>query len=313
MNGRLIGLAALVLAIVAAGAGWFLLKPADRRGAGASTPGTTAPASDLRRPTGRGDGESPGRPAGESLHAGSAVSPPRPADRPQRLQGGALRRRALEARRHAPGDRRALGPRRVTGASRSSTGNWPIPAIDAQRAVLVAVSQGHPAELRGGGRAGVPGAGGAALARRERPALAQSALGTMIYLQGVTALRRGENENCLMCQGDSACLLPIAASAVHTKPAGLPAGDPPFHRVPRPVPRQPRGPLALEPGPHDPGASTPTRSIPGSGWTCPASSTRSSTSAGSATSATRSAWATGSISRAAPSWTTSTATAGSTS
>lgn len=52
------------------------------------------------------------------------------------------------------------------------------------------------------------------------PLLAQSALGTTIYLQGVTALRKGENENCLMCQGDSACLLPIAASAVHTQPAG---------------------------------------------------------------------------------------------
>ena len=50
--------------------------------------------------------------------------------------------------------------------------------------------------------------------------LAQSALGTVIYLQGVTALRRGENENCLSCLGDSACLLPIAASAVHTNPFG---------------------------------------------------------------------------------------------
>ncbi len=50
--------------------------------------------------------------------------------------------------------------------------------------------------------------------------LAQATLGTVIYLQGVAALRRGENENCLMCQGDSACILPIAASAVHTKPRG---------------------------------------------------------------------------------------------
>jgi hypothetical protein len=52
------------------------------------------------------------------------------------------------------------------------------------------------------------------------PLLAQSALGTVIFLQGVTGLRRGEDENCLMCQGDSACLLPIAASAVHTRPLG---------------------------------------------------------------------------------------------
>ena len=51
-------------------------------------------------------------------------------------------------------------------------------------------------------------------------ALAQSALGTVIYLQGVMSMRRGENENCLSCRGDSACLLPIAPSAVHTKPIG---------------------------------------------------------------------------------------------
>ncbi len=52
------------------------------------------------------------------------------------------------------------------------------------------------------------------------PALAQSALGTVIYLQGVMGFRRGENDNCLSCQGDSACLLPIAPSAVHSNPEG---------------------------------------------------------------------------------------------
>ncbi len=50
--------------------------------------------------------------------------------------------------------------------------------------------------------------------------LARSALGTVIYLQGVMGLRQGENDNCLACQGDSACLLPIARSAVHTNPTG---------------------------------------------------------------------------------------------
>ena len=42
----------------------------------------------------------------------------------------------------------------------------------------------------------------------------------MIYLQGVTGLRRGENENCLDVPRRHACLLPIASSAVHTKPTG---------------------------------------------------------------------------------------------
>ena len=43
---------------------------------------------------------------------------------------------------------------------------------------------------------------------------------TFVYLQGVTALRRGENENCIMCRGESSCILPIAPAAVHTKPDG---------------------------------------------------------------------------------------------
>ena len=84
----------------------------------------------------------------------------------------------------------------------------------------------------------------------------------VIYFQGVTALRRGENENCIMCRGESSCILPIAPAAVHTNPDRLPAGDPPFHRVSRAVPRRPRGPLAAQPGPHDPGRVSRTRSIP---------------------------------------------------
>ena len=33
-------------------------------------------------------------------------------------------------------------------------------------------------------------------------------------------MRRGENENCLDCRGESSCILPIAPAAVHTIPAG---------------------------------------------------------------------------------------------
>jgi hypothetical protein len=43
---------------------------------------------------------------------------------------------------------------------------------------------------------------------------------SIIYLQGVTALRRGETENCIMCRGESSCILPISAAAVHAKPEG---------------------------------------------------------------------------------------------
>ena len=63
--------------------------------------------------------------------------------------------------------------------------------------------------------------------------LAEQWLYTVIYFQGATALRQGENDNCIMCRGESSCILPISKAAVHTKPARLAAGDQAFHRVPR--------------------------------------------------------------------------------
>jgi hypothetical protein len=50
--------------------------------------------------------------------------------------------------------------------------------------------------------------------------LAQDALYSTIYLQGVTALRQGETDNCILCRGESSCILPIAPAAVHTVPEG---------------------------------------------------------------------------------------------
>lgn len=43
---------------------------------------------------------------------------------------------------------------------------------------------------------------------------------TVIFMQGITSLRRGENENCIMCRGESSCILPIAKSAIHKIPEG---------------------------------------------------------------------------------------------
>ena len=37
---------------------------------------------------------------------------------------------------------------------------------------------------------------------------------------GINALRRGEQDNCIACVGPSSCIFPIAAAAVHTRPAG---------------------------------------------------------------------------------------------
>jgi hypothetical protein len=51
-------------------------------------------------------------------------------------------------------------------------------------------------------------------------AIADKALYTVIYYQGVTALRRGETDNCVMCRGESSCILPIVAAAIHTDATG---------------------------------------------------------------------------------------------
>jgi hypothetical protein len=52
------------------------------------------------------------------------------------------------------------------------------------------------------------------------PTLSLGSLASAIYLQGVTALRRGENDNCIMCRGESSCILPIAPAARHANPIG---------------------------------------------------------------------------------------------
>jgi hypothetical protein len=42
----------------------------------------------------------------------------------------------------------------------------------------------------------------------------------IIYFQGVASLRRGEDENCLQCRGEGACIFPLRPTAVHTNPEG---------------------------------------------------------------------------------------------
>jgi hypothetical protein len=45
-------------------------------------------------------------------------------------------------------------------------------------------------------------------------------LSSLIYMQGVASLRQGENDNCILCRGESSCILPISPAAVHQNPAG---------------------------------------------------------------------------------------------
>jgi hypothetical protein len=54
----------------------------------------------------------------------------------------------------------------------------------------------------------------------EDDTLATEKMTTLFYLQGVTALRRGENENCILCRGESSCILPLAPAAIHANPLG---------------------------------------------------------------------------------------------
>jgi len=54
----------------------------------------------------------------------------------------------------------------------------------------------------------------------ENSSLTKRSLYSVIYYQGVTALRLGENDNCIMCRGESSCILPISAAARHTNPEG---------------------------------------------------------------------------------------------
>jgi hypothetical protein len=48
----------------------------------------------------------------------------------------------------------------------------------------------------------------------------KTGLSTLIFLQGVAALRKGETENCVECACESSCIFPIRRQAVHQKPQG---------------------------------------------------------------------------------------------
>ncbi len=52
------------------------------------------------------------------------------------------------------------------------------------------------------------------------PEAMKNLLSSTVYFQGIAALRLGENENCVMCRGESACILPIRETAVHKKERG---------------------------------------------------------------------------------------------
>lgn len=51
-------------------------------------------------------------------------------------------------------------------------------------------------------------------------ALQSRTLAGAIYFMGLASLRRGENDNCILCRGESSCILPISPSAIHKNTEG---------------------------------------------------------------------------------------------
>ena len=92
---------------------------------------------------------------------------------------------------------------------------------------------------------------------------------TVIYYKGVTALRMGENDNCVLCRGESVVHLPHCSGSRPHQPRWLPPGNRTLQRVSPAVPRRPRSEMAAQPGAHDAGrASRQGRSAPSAAAGC---------------------------------------------
>ncbi len=223
MNGRLIGLAVAVALLLGAGFYWFVPRSPSRSGMGVDTTRDSRPADAREKPA---DRNGPG--TNQSPAPGEARSSfiPGVRYRPHALPVDPSGFKAVLY---------AVTPWKPDASLREIAQHWDRGGY---RGAAMADQQMANPELTRNGMFSLlylksnllsyEGEVKEAYAVLERlrslvesdDRLAQSALGTVIYLQGVTALRRGEDENCLNCLGDSACLLPIASSAVHTNPLG---------------------------------------------------------------------------------------------
>ena len=83
------------------------------------------------------------------------------------------------------------------------------------------------------------------------------ALGRTVFTRSFTSrdqrLARGETDNCVMCRGESSCILPIAPAAVHTNPTGSRLAIGHFTEYLEKFPDDQGCALAAERGPHDAG------------------------------------------------------------
>ena len=111
---------------------------------------------------------------------------------------------------------RRVGHRNIEELDRALAANLPLEMDPMQLRLLKAMFSNYEGDPQQANRV----LDEMRLTIHDRDALTEEWLYTLIYYQGVTALRQGENENCVHCRGASSCILPIAPAAVHTKPTG---------------------------------------------------------------------------------------------
>ena len=116
---------------------------------------------------------------------------------------------AVEARRFIGRDRRAIPPRRSSQQRESGSATGEAGFLRTRSRPRAGDEIDVPQPRRRATEGLCDARTGAVLAESE-PTVAVAALYTIIYFQGVTALRRGENDNCILCRGESSCILPIA-------------------------------------------------------------------------------------------------------
>ena len=112
---------------------------------------------------------------------------------------------------------------RATPARRKSprsTASWRGPALPAVNRMKLMADKAFLLNFEGDPKRAYEVAAEARVIAEKDDMLAELATYTFIYIQGVSALRRGETDNCVMCRGESSCILPIARAAVHTDATG---------------------------------------------------------------------------------------------
>lgn len=93
-------------------------------------------------------------------------------------------------------------------------------SIDPNERIVLLLTRASMMNYRGESAKGYPSLLEARALADGDDALAEKWMYTIIYFQGISSLRRGEDENCIVCRGESSCIIPVQTAAVHTNPQG---------------------------------------------------------------------------------------------